>query len=167
MSHTEVRIVPGYKWRMALIALIAAGLLYFYLRYLPTILWAMLIIVGIFLLVTLIRGQSNEPVIIINDEGVFDKRLKVGTIQWSDIRRIRSYNLSGAEYISLELHNMNRYESRRPLWFRLLSQVQRVFGMSSIAISTNGLDIDQATLWQKLHEGCGSTSPNPQTIEAG
>ena len=59
MSHTEVRIVPGYKWRMALIALIAAGLLYFYLGYLPTILWALLIIVGIFLLVTLIRGQSN------------------------------------------------------------------------------------------------------------
>jgi hypothetical protein len=39
--------------------------------------------------------------------------------------------------------------------------------MSAIAISTNGLDTDEATLWQKLHEGCGSTAPNPQTIEAG
>ena len=152
---------------MALIGLIGSALLYFYLGYLPMILWVLLIVVGMVLVFTLIRGQSNEPVIIINDEGVFDKRLKVGTIEWSDIRRIRSYNLSGAEYISLELHNMNRYESRRPLWFRLVSQVQRAFGMSSIAISTNGLDIDRATLWQKLHEGCGSTSPNPQTIEAG
>ena len=167
MSHTEVRVVPGYKWRMALIAFAGAGLLYFYFGYLPTILWLLLIVVSIALVVTLIRGQSNDPVIILNDEGVFDKRLKVGTIRWSDIRRIRSYNLYGAEYISLELHDMNHYESRRPLWFNILSQVQRVFGMSSIAITTNGLDIDQATLWQKLHEGCGSTSTDPQTLEAG
>ena len=167
MSQIEVRVVPGYRWRMALIGLIGSVLLYFYLGYLPIILWVLLPVVFIVLLVDLIRGHSNEPVIILNDEGLFDRRLKVGTIQWSDIRRIRSYALSGAEYISLELHDMNRYESRRPLWFRLVSQVQRVFGMSSIAISTNGLDIDYTTLWKKLHEGCGSTSPDPQTIEAG
>jgi hypothetical protein len=57
---------------------------------------------------------------------VFDRRLKVGTIQWGDIRRIRAYSLSGAQYISLELHDMDHYESRRPLWFKLISQVQRV-----------------------------------------
>jgi hypothetical protein len=167
MSQIEVRIVQSYRRRVYLIALIGSVLLYFYLGYLPVILWVLLIVFGILVVVDLIRGQSNEPVIILNDEGVFDKRLKVGTIRWQDIRRIRSYNLSGAEYISLELHDMSHYESRRPLWFRLVSQVQRVFGMSSIAISTNGLDIDRATLWQKLHEGCGSTSPNPQTVEAG
>jgi len=152
---------------MALIGLIGSALLYFFLGYLPIILWVLLPVVFIVLLVDLIRGQSKEPVIILNDEGVFDRRLKVGTIQWSDIRRIRAYNLHGADYISLELHDMNRYESRRPLWFRLVSQVQRVWGMSSIAISTNGLDIDQAVLWHKLHEGCGSTPPNQQTIEGG
>jgi len=167
MSHTEIRVVPGYKWRMALVALAASVLLYFYLGYLPVIIWLVGPIVVIVLLVSLIRGEGKEPVIILNDEGVFDKRLKVGTIKWSDIRRIRSYNLFGAEYISLELHDMNNYESRRPLWFKLLTQVQRLYGMSSIAISTNGLDIDQATLWHKLHEGCGSTSANPQTLEAG
>ena len=61
-------------------------------------------------------------------------------------------------YISLELHDLNRYEPRRPTWFKLLSQVQRVFGRSAIAISTNGLDLDQTTLWNKLHEGCASTA---------
>ena len=167
MSQIEVRIVQSYRRRVFLISLIGSVLLYFYLGFLPMILWVLLVVVGILVVVDLIRGQSNEPVIILNDEGVFDRRLKVGTIQWKDIRRIRSYSLSGAEYISLELHDMNRYESRRPLWFRLVSRVQCVFGMSSIAISTNGLDIDRTILWQKLHEGCGSTAPSPQTIEAG
>lgn len=152
---------------MALVALAASVFLYFYLGYLPTILWLLSPILVIVLLVSLIRGEGKEPVIILNDEGVFDKRLKVGTIKWSDIRRIRSYNLFGAQYISLELHNMNFYESRRPMWFNLVTQVQRVYGMSSIAISTNGLDVDQATLWHKLHEGCGSASTNPQTLGAG
>ena len=167
MSHTEVRVVPGYKWRMSLLAFVTAGAFYYLMGYVPVIIWVGLGIVGVFLLFGLIRGEGKDPVIILNDEGVFDRRLKVGTIRWSDIRRIRSYNLHGAAYISLELHDMNRYESRRPLWFKLISQVQRVFGMSSIAISTNGLDIDEVTLWQKLHEGCGSTATEPQTIEAG
>lgn len=167
MSHVEVRVVPGYKWRMTLLALVTAAAVYYLIGDVPVIIWVGLGVVGILLLFGLIRGEGKDPVIILNDEGVFDKRLRVGTIKWSDIRRIRAYNLHGAAYISLELHDMNRYESRRPLWFKLISQVQRVFGMSSIAISTNGLDIDETTLWQKLHEGCGSTTPNPQTIEAG
>ena len=152
---------------MALVALAASVFLYFYLGYLPLIIWLVGPIVVVVLLVSLIRGEGKEPVIILNDEGVFDKRLKVGTIKWCDIRRIRSYNLFGAQYISLELHDMNIYESRRPMWFNLVTQVQRVYGMSSIAISTNGLDVDQATLWHKLHEGCGSASTNPQTFGAG
>ena len=166
MSETEVRVVAGYKWRMALLALVAGGALYFYLGYLPLVLWIAGGIVAIVLVGELIRGQSKDPVIILNDEGVFDRRLKVGTIQWSDIRRIRAYNLHGAQYISLELHDTNRYESRRPVWFKLLSQVQRVFGMSSMAISTNGLDMDAETLWHKLHEGCASVIETPQTVQA-
>ena len=165
MSQTEIRVVPGYKWRMTLLAFVAAGAFYYLTGYVPVIIWVGIGTLGVFLLFGLIRGEGKDPVIILNDEGVFDKRLRVGTIEWSDIRRIRSYNLHGAAYISLELHDVNRYESRRPTWFKLLLQVQRVFGMSSIAISTNGLDMDQTTLWQMLHDGCAATAESPQIQE--
>ena len=89
---------------------------------------------------------------------MLDKRLKVGVIDWSDIRRISSHSIYSAEYISLHLHDTGKYESRRPVWLKLLSQVQRVFGMSSISISTMGLDVDRETLVDMIHEGCEMAS---------
>lgn len=165
MSPTEIRVAPGNKWRALLLAIAAVGGFYFLFGYIPTIVWLIGPIVLIALVFSAVRGQSTDPVIILDDEGVLDRRLKVGVIRWDDIRRIKSYSLSGAEYISLELHNAKTYTSRRPLWLTLLSQVQRVFGMTSIAISTNGLDTDHHTLLHLLHEGCGSQGIVPRTIE--
>ena len=167
MSPIEIRLAPLNQWRLLLILLAAPVVLYLYLGYLPFILWIVVPIAFISFLFKLIRGQSKAPIIILDEQGVFDRRLKVGVIEWDDIRRIRSYSLSGAEYISLELHDEKKYKSRRPLWLGAISQVQRLFGMTSIAISTNGLDVDHATLVQWLHEGCGTTGVEARTIDMG
>lgn len=161
MSPIEVRVNPNYKWRMALLAAVALGALYFYLGYLPVIGWIIAVVLVIVLIAKAVRREGDEPVILIDDEGVLDKRLKVGVIRWSDIRRIECHNLHGADYISLKLHNSSSYEARRPLWLKALSQPQRIFGMSPTSISTNGLDVDMATLVNKIHEGCQTaTYPN-------
>ena len=167
MSPIEIRLAPVNYGRLLLILVAAPVALYFILGYLPFILWIVLPIALISLLFKAIRGQSNAPVIILNEKGVLDHRLKVGVIEWGDIRRIKSYSLSGAEYISLELHNAKKYQSRRPLWLGAISQVQRVFGMTSIAIVTNGLEVDHGTLVQLLHEGCGTEGIEVQTVDMG
>ena len=167
MSPIEVRVRPNNALRSLVLIVAAFAALYWFLGYLPFIVWVVAPIALIVALVSVIRGQGTDPVVVINDEGVFDKRLKIGVIRWADIRRIKSYSLSGALYISLELHNTQAYESRRPLWLTLVSQVQRLFGMSPISISTNSLDTDHNTLVQKIHEGCGSAVSAPRTIEAG
>jgi len=167
MSPIEIRLAPLSYWRLLLIFVVAPVGIYLYLGYLPFIIWIILPIALISLLFKLIRGQSKKPVIILDEHGVFDRRLKVGVIEWGDIRRMKSYSLSGAEYISLELHNTKKYASRRPLWLGAISQVQRVLGMTSIAISTNGLDVDHATLVQWLHEGCGMEGMEARTVDIG
>ena len=135
------------------------AVLYFYLGYVPVIVWILLAVTAPFILYRLIRGVNTEdPIIILDEEGVLDKRLKVGVIDWTDIRRITSHSIYSAEYISLHLHDTSKYESRRPVWLKLLSQVQRVFGMSSISISTMGLDVDRETLVDMIHEGCEMAS---------
>lgn len=154
MSPTEIRLRADYKWRMAAVAVIAATVVYYLLGYLPIIVWVAAIILVVSLMLKTVRRESTDPCIVLDEQGVFDKRLKVGVIRWSDIRRIRCHSLHGAEYISLELRDTASYEAKRPPWLRLASQVQRVHGMSSIAISTNGLDIDMNTLVNMIHEGC-------------
>ena len=158
MPPTEIRVRSAYTWRMAAIFVIAVTALYYMLGYLPITVWVAAIILAITLVIRMVRSQSTDPCIVLDEQGVFDKRLKVGIIRWSDIRRISCHSLHGAEYISLDLHDAAAYEARRPQWLKLLSQVQRVHGMSSISISTNGLDIDIQTLVNMLHDGCEQAS---------
>jgi hypothetical protein len=150
--------MPDYKWRMAVLCVIAMTALYYVLGYLPITVWVAAIALVATLVVNMVRRQSEDPCIVLDDQGVFDRRLKIGIICWSDIRRISCHSLHGAQYISLDLRNAATYEARRPPWLKLLSQVQRVHGMSSIAISTNGLDMDMDTLVDMLHEGCEQAS---------
>ncbi|HEU4508374.1 MAG TPA: STM3941 family protein [Pyrinomonadaceae bacterium] len=159
MSPIEIRLRPNHVWRALLLVVAAVGLLYFQLGYLPRIVWVLLIVTAPFILIRLVRGQDTvNPVITLDEQGIFDKRLKVGVIEWEDIRRIASHSIYSAEYISLHLHDTGKYESRRPVWLKLLSQVQRVFGMSSFAIFTNGLDVDRQTLAGMIHERCEMAS---------
>lgn len=156
MSTTEVRAQRGYILRMVLISIAGMVALYFYLGYLPVEIWVLAIALVIVLLFRALRGRSRSsgPCIILDEQGVFDKRLKIGVIRWADIRRVYGRSLQGAEYVCLELHDKEAYEARRPRWQRLLFNVYRIFGMSTIAISTSGLDMDSETLQQKIHEGC-------------
>jgi len=159
MSPIEVRLRPNHVWRSLLLVVAAVGLLYFQLGYLPVFIWVLLIVTAPFILIRLVRGQDTfNPVITLDEQGLFDKRLKAGVIDWSDIRRISSHSIYSAEYISLHLHDPKKYDSRRPLLLKLFSQVQRVFGMSSFAISTNGLDVDRETLLDMIHDGCEMAS---------
>ena len=165
MSRTEIRLRPVNRLRAVLVAFAALVALYLYLGYLPLIYWILGGMIAFYFLVGAFRKPTTDPVIILNEKGLFDRRLKVGVIQWDDIRRIKSYSISGAEFIFLELRNLNTYQSRRPLWLRLLAQGQRAIGTSPIAIATNNLDVDHDTLFHKIHEGCGGSAPTARTVE--
>jgi hypothetical protein len=73
------------------------------------------------------RGESKDPCIVLDDEGVFDRRLKIGVISWHDSRKITLYDRDEGHYISLDLHDAQKYEARqRPSWMRLLSTLHRI-----------------------------------------
>lgn len=145
---------------MGLIAFVAIAALYLILGRLPFPVLVAGAVLALVLAITALRDNSTDPCIIIDDKGVFDRRLQVGVIRWEDIRRIKTHSLSGAEYISLDLHNMRTYEARRPVWLRLSAKSQRLSGMSPIAISTNGLDMDRSALVKLIYQGCESLGQN-------
>jgi hypothetical protein len=153
-TPTEIRVRHTNKLRVALICAAALGGIYFLLGYMPFYGWIVGVVIAISLIIRAIKGDSKDPVIIIDDQGILDKRLKVGVIRWTDIRHAVPTTLQGIEYISLDLHDMKLYESRRPLWLRLLSKGQRAVGMSPVSILANGLDVDPEYLVDKIQERC-------------
>ena len=165
MSPIEIRTNPNYKWQVAAIAFIAMSLLYFYLGYLPVMVWVLGGLLVVALLYKVVRGESKDPCIVLDDKGVFDSRLRVGVISWDDIREIKFYDRDGTQYISLELHDAQKYQARQPSWMKLISIVHRVHGMSATSITTNGLNMDRDTLAQKIEEGCERASRRTVAVE--
>ena len=164
-TPTEIRVRHTNKLRLALVSAAALGAFYFFFGYLPVWAWIGGIVIAIMLVYKAIKGESHDPVITLDEQGIFDRRLKVGVIRWDDIRRAVPHSVQGMEYISLDLHDLKTYEARRPLWLRLLSKGQRVFGMSSVSIMANGLDMHPDTLIHKIQERCGVVSGRRVGIE--
>lgn len=87
--------------------------------------------------------------------------LSVGTISAKSNSTIEDEG----HYISLELHDAQKYEARQPSWVRLISMAHRLHGMSATSISTNGLDMDRHTLAHKIQEGCERASQRTVPVE--
>jgi hypothetical protein len=164
-TPTEIRVRHTNKLRIALVSAAALGGLYLFLGYMPVPGWIAGIGIAIALVYRTIKGESHDPVITLDEQGIFDRRLKVGVIRWDDIRRAVPYSVQGMEYISLDLHDMKTYEARRPLWLRLLSKGQRLVGLSPVSIMASGLDMDLDTLAEKIHEACGVVSGRAVGLE--
>jgi len=89
MSPTEIYVRQPSQWNVALITLGVLVAAYLYYGHLPIIFLLAGVVVVARLLTIAIRGEAKvDPVIILNDEGVFDKRLKVGDI---DVLRASSW----------------------------------------------------------------------------
>ena len=165
MSPTEIRFRRDEVWKGVVFVVVLLIVLIFVLDSLSLIFWIIAAVLITMALIMVDRAYSPEPLIVLNDEGVFDRRLRVGVIRWEDIRRIKSKSVSGVYYISLELHNKWTYQARRPVWLRLWVAWFRPIGMSPIAINTTALDVEHNTLIEKLHKGCMEAARRTQIAE--
>lgn len=114
------------------------------------LLWVVLggIVIG---LVQAIRQLFDRgPCIIVNEEGVNDKRLGMGVIRWSDIQRVRMQNFSGAHFISLDLSNSEQYRSKQPAYTRIANQIWRLFHISPINIKAGYMDVTPEELYEVI-----------------
>ena len=154
MSTIEVRVQTNNAWRLLLVAPVGMALFYYLFGYMPVSFWILGGAVLLALPFSLLRRTGDGPCIVLSDEGILDKRLKVGIIHWRDVKRAYRYSLHGVPYVCLDLHNLKEYEARRPVLLRVLSSFQRLFGMSSISICASGLDLDSGALLNQIQAGC-------------
>jgi hypothetical protein len=93
---------------------------------------------------------DRGPCIVVNDEGIHDKRLRVGLIRWSDIERVRMHGIGGAYFISLELSNSEQYLSRQPAYTRIANQIWRLYNVSPINIKVAYMDVAPYDLFELI-----------------
>jgi hypothetical protein len=133
---------------VVLAVLIAA--LYIYFGRMTFLLWVLLAGVVIGFVQAVRQTFDRGPCIIINEEGINDKRLGMGIIRWSDIERVSMQGLGGAYFISLELMNSERYVSRQPMYTRISNQVWRLYNISPIHVKVAYMDVAPDELFELI-----------------
>ncbi len=111
----------------------------------------------VFLLLQLLR---RGPTVVIDDSGVLDVRLGVGTIAWGDISSVSITQLGHQRCISLWLRNEDQYLSRASSLSASLSRFgEQVEGLSPFRLKfaglTPGLDEAYARLRTRIPERAG------------
>ena len=140
--------------RKVISTLVIASLLlvavYFYYGRMTFVLWVLsaAAVVG---LVQAVRQLSQRgPVIIINEQGINDKRLRVGVVRWADIEGARMHGVAGAYFISLKVANSKQYLARQPIYIRISNPLWRMFDVSPIHIKVAYMDVSAEELFEMI-----------------
>jgi len=92
------------------------------------------------------------PQLVINEEGIEDRRLKVGVIRWSDILSLSIGAVYSAKFLCVEVTDPDEYLSRLPRWKRSLTAATEALGFPALTIGFSGLSPGLKEVWAYLEE---------------
>jgi len=98
-----------------------------------------------------VRFFRSEPQIVINEEGIDDRRLKIGVIRWADIRSLSIRSLNSVKFLCIELVEPEKYLARLPRWKRSLGWTNEILGFPAMTIGFTGLSPGIAQVWEYIH----------------
>jgi hypothetical protein len=82
---------------------------------------------------------SNRPVLVLDENGINDARLGLGSIPWGDIASVSATVVKGRSFIQLWLRDDNAYRQRLSLGRRVMCRINTIFGYSRFQISLSFL----------------------------
>lgn len=95
---------------------------------------------GIFVAIWLLF--DNRPRIVIDDSGIYDRTLGMGTIEWHDIANAELLKIRRECFIALQLFDEEKYLSRLKMWQRDMAQANQFFGFNRININLSSVACD-------------------------
>jgi hypothetical protein len=121
--------------------------------------WFGLIFFGLCLAAILLQLFRRGPTIVIDEVGVLDRRLAVGSIPWQDISSVSLIQIKRQRFISLWLRNEDEYLSRMRGWKQGIARANRALGFSPFCLGftglTPGLDEAYARIRTRVPERAG------------
>jgi hypothetical protein len=95
-----------------------------------------------------LRFFRSGPQVVINEEGIDDRRLIIGVIRWSDIRSLSIRSLNSVKFLCIELVEPEKYLARLPRWRRSLEWTNEILGFPAMTIGFTGLSPGIDQVWE-------------------
>jgi len=90
-------------------------------------------------------AYPDQATVILNHQGLFDRRWDTPTIAWCDIRGIQ--RMSGEKSIHIVLRNPEYYLASMPFFKRLYTQIKLIFDMPTLYLDTASLGVRTRDLY--------------------
>lgn len=86
-----------------------------------------------------LESARSGPVVVIDDEGITDRRLRVGTIPWKEIEDISIGSVNRQRFLSVHVRDPNVFLARMPFYARWLGRANTLMGFAPITLGFAGL----------------------------
>jgi hypothetical protein len=130
-----------------------AALTFYFQHFSPTfiisiffsLIFVIVAILGIFMFgsAMLIFGKrilTRTPLVLINSEGIEDKRLNFGLISWSEITSIFPHKVESIDYLSFNLKLPEKYQNNLPFLTKLIRKINGESNLNAFKIYFTELD---------------------------
>ena len=82
---------------------------------------------------------DRRPRIVVDDAGVTDNTLRVGCIEWGDIRGTELRYVQGNAFLSLDLRDPAKYVSRLSPTMQRLTKTNKALGFTELSVNLAGI----------------------------
>jgi hypothetical protein len=101
--------------------------------------WLGVAFFGLVLILLPFQFFKDAPQIVLDEQGIDDRRSKGGLIRWQDIRAISVGRVKSTRFLCLKLVEPEQYLSRLSSWGRRLASANKSQGLSDVSMSFVGL----------------------------
>jgi hypothetical protein len=125
--------------------LLAAGLV-------PWLGWSLVVLGGGYSLVVLrALGEDNER-LVIDDSGIRDSSLPVGTIDWDEVRGASVQEIGHVPVITLEVRDPERLIRRLPATRQFIARKALEAGLPGLYLTVAGTEADPARIAEAIRQ---------------
>ena len=132
-NQMEIHWAPRKLGKLLFIGVACLAVLYLLERTFSVELIAMTVFFLIAVPALMIMSSDKRPCIVINDEGFFDRRLKIGVIPWSDIKGFTIINVHGTQCLGFQFYDEHKYHSQVSWYIRLCAYIVRMPALNTTA----------------------------------
>lgn len=86
------------------------------------------------------RALDRRPQVVLDDEGLFDRRLRVGPVPWERIEGAALVRVYGSAVLCLRVDAVERLAPGRERRWRAASRAGRRLGLGDLCVGLDGLD---------------------------
>jgi hypothetical protein len=105
------------------------------------------------------QGFDRRPRLVIDDEGVFDRTLKVGRIPWSAIAGATPRSMRGNHFIALDLRNEEQWIARLAKPYQVMVKGNVALGFAQLNLNLSGTDANPDELLALIRQKCVEHAP--------